>query len=536
MEIGTLCLVLVAPLPYWALGLPWLSSDRLRVAPLLGCALAGLYAEWAMIAALPVRTTVALALVVSCAVAIYRRHELGGASRALLEWLPFYWVSVLAASISPFPVLGSWSGDWLVLYQMGEAVAAGDLPKNMLTRPPLFGASTVPLWLLQPGLIPYQLMAAVASASAITTTFRFVRHLRANARLILLVPLVISPFFLHHTAAAWGKFLAGGLVVAALIEALRRQQLPAALLFALAVAVHEGFVIWAPCLLLCQVHGRSWRSALKGLLLMAGAGVFIVSPYVLWVIAKYGLGAKIAASPVLNGVIPLPWWQRTGLGILASFIGWGPIQVMVRWCSNPDAGSLKVIVKESYWLATSWITTLASTMVGFLLPFLIAIPSLRASPRRAALSWPGVWTNVGIGIAVFLNSALAAFYSNEGTMQNALLPLALIVYAYLVTELGSLEDRASAALRQVTWLSIATGTAPWLILNAGISAALWLSAGVRQRFALGSEGDYFRVVDNHLHPLGLAVFPAVPCLCVVLLVGWFSLPTWRIGGRWSVSG
>src|SRR5207249_3237255 len=110
-----------------------------------------------------------------------------------------------------FPVLGSWSGDWLQMYQMGEAVAAGNVPSTMLARPPLFGASTAPLWLIEPGLIPYQLMAAVASAAAITTTFRFMRFLRPNAGLMLLVPLVISPFFLHNTAAAWSKLLAGAL-------------------------------------------------------------------------------------------------------------------------------------------------------------------------------------------------------------------------------------------------------------------------------------------------------------------------------------
>jgi hypothetical protein len=77
------------------------------------------------------------------------------------------------------------------------------------------------------------------------------------------------------------------------------------------------------------------------------------------------------------------------------------------------------------------------------------------------------------------------------------------------------------------------GTVPWVVLNAGISAGLWLSAGLRQRFAVGSEGDYFRVLDHHLQPLGLTVFPAAACLAAVLLIAsfWVSTSLRKEAGR-----
>lgn len=526
MSVAALWLLVVAPLPYWALGLPWMSADRVRLAPLVGCALAGLYAEWAMIAGLPVLPAIGIAVVASAAVVVYRWRRLGDATEAILEWLPVYWVSVLAASLSPFPVLGSWSGDWLILYQMGEAVIAGDLPRTMLTRPPLFGASTAPLWLLQSGLIPYQLMAAVASAAAVTATFHFMRFLRPNASRLLLVPLMLSPFFLHHTAAAWSKMLAGALVLAALVEAFRSQRVAGALLFALAVAVHEGFIIWAPCLLLCYAAGpERWRGLLKASMPMAAAGVLIVGPLVAWILWKYGLDAKVVANPAVTDTIPMPLPQKTALGILASFIGWGPFEVVARWAGHADATASGTIAKEGYWLITSWNTTVAATMAGFLLPFVGALREIRRTPRPGALPGLGAWATVGLTIVIVLNSALAGFYSSEGMTQAALVPLVLGVYAVLATQLAPLGNDALAPLRRVALLTIVVGTLPWLLLNAGTSAGLWLSEAMRQRFLSGSEGDYFRVVDNGLQPLGMAAFPAVPCFCVVLLIT--SLAVWR---------
>jgi hypothetical protein len=525
VSLSSLLLIAVAPIVYWGLGLPWLIGNRrIALAPLLGCALAGLYAEWAMIAGLSVPIVSAGALVASLGVSVYRARHSEGLKTDFLEWLPFYFVSVLIAALSPFPVLGHWGGDWLITYQMGEAVMSGSLPASMLTRPPLFGASTAPLWLFQRGLIPYQVMAAVASAATVTATLRVVRFLSPSARALLMLPLVLSPFFLHNTAAAWSKLLAGAFVLIAIVEALQSKRVASALLFALAVAVHEGYIIWAPCVLLCHAVGPGrWRAVARAAGAMAVAGLIIVGPLLLWVLVKYGLAAKIAASPSVTdrAASTVPFATKSVLAVLTAFVGWGPIEVIARWLGQPHPASSAVVAKEGYWLITNWITTLSGTLLGFLFPFLVAHRALRSAPRPA--TWPplgAAWAIVGVSVAVLMNGILPGFYSSEGTAQNALAPLQLGIYAGAVSLLAS--NQRLEALRRVCAITALAGTLPWLLLNAGTSMGLFASASFRERFRTASEGDFFRVIDNGLKPLGMAAFPVVPlAMCAALVAVYF---------------
>src|SRR5438477_1746506 len=176
MNLTALLLALVAPLPYWALGMPWaFASRRTMLAPLVGCALAGITAEWSMMAHLPVGRTVVVLSGGSAIASAWFWNRRGEAKDAALEWLPCYFVSILAVSLSPFPSIGTWSGDWLLNLRVGEAVFGGSLPAPMLKRPPLLAAATAPLWTVRGGLYPYQITVAVASASALTATLQFLR-------------------------------------------------------------------------------------------------------------------------------------------------------------------------------------------------------------------------------------------------------------------------------------------------------------------------------------------------------------------------
>jgi hypothetical protein len=525
MRIDAVLLVLLAPLPYWALGLPWLLRGDLRripLAPLVGCALAGFYAELALIFGLPVRATVGILVLASAAVAgrsVRRTHP--AVARAFAEWLPIYLFSVLAASISPFPVLGNWEGDWFLLYEMGRSVLDGVLGPGMLARPPLFGAAATPLWVFSDGLAAYQLMAAVASASAVTAMLAFIDHHWPKTPRFVLVPFLLSPFFLHHTAAAWAKLLAGGLILSAIVEGLRNQRLASAALFALSVAVHEGSIIWAPCILLAHADGgRGWRGALRALGPMAMFGLVIVGPLEAWILVHYGLAAKIASNPVItdSGAMPTPFWLKTAMAVLTTFVGWGPISSVARWLRRPSPASMAVVSKEAFWLITSWVTTLAGTLLGLLFPFLVAgrrwfdsSTLRRLLVGRAALG--------ALGFAVLANALLTGFYSNEGTMQAALIPLALLLYGIMVGPVGAARSAGRARVRTMSTLMAIAGSLPWIALNLTASTGLWLSAGFRARMQVASEGDYFRVLDNHLAPLGMAAFPQVPLLCVVLLAG-----------------
>jgi hypothetical protein len=136
---------------------------------------------------------------------------------------------------------------------------------------------------------------------------------------------------------------------------------------------------------------------------------------------------------------------------------------------------------------------------------------------------------VGIAIAVVFNGVLAGFYSNQGTMQNGLVPLGLGASAVLAAHFAALGAEGLAATRRVAWFTVLIGTLAWFVTNAGTSAGLWLSASFRRRFLTGSEGDYLRVLQDRLHPLGTSAFPAVPCLCAALLL--LTLLIWRRSAR-----
>jgi hypothetical protein len=435
---------------------------------------------------------------------------------AFREWLPIYFVAVLAASLSPFPVLGHWEGDWLLLYEMGQSVIQGHLAGDMLARPPLFGAAAAPLWIVSHGLIPYQLMAAVASASAATVMFSFIEHFRPRAPRIVLLPFLLSPFFLHNAAAAWSKPLAAGLIVAAVIEGLSARRWVSSALFALAVAVHEGSIIWAPSVLLVHLSGSTgWRSAARALGRLALTGLLFAGPLEIWVLMKYGLTAKMAMSPVVADSGKTSFLAKTVLAVISTFVGWGPIVDALRWLRSPNPTAYATASKEAYWLVTSWITTLAGTLVGLLFPFILV--------RRAArdlFAHLGTWPILGLAIAVVMNALLTPFYGNEGTMQVGLVPLGYVLYGLLAARVARLDDQRDVPIRRMAWLMGLAGTLPWLLTNACTSAGLWLSAAFRERIRTGSEGDYFRVMQNRLEPLGMAAFPEVPLLCCVLLIGW----------------
>jgi hypothetical protein len=253
---------------------------------------------------------------------------------------------------------------------------------------------------------------------------------------------------------------------------------------------------------------------------MVAAGLLLAGPIVFWIIAEHGLAAKVAANPSITDLdaVPMPVALKTVLGVIATFVGWGPLEVLVRWFGSGDATSSSVVAKESFWLITNWVTTLAGTMAGLLVPFLFALRALKEAPRFSQpLPW-GLRQTVGVGIAVVLNSALAGFYSNQGMMQAALIPLGLGAYAVLAARLAATAESGSIPLRRVAWATAVIGTAPWLLMNVGTGVGVRFSPTVRARFLAGSEGDYIRLLSYHLEPLGMAAMPAVPCLAAVLLI------------------
>lgn len=536
-----LVLVVLGPLPFWALGLPWVmraEPRRIPFAPLVGCSLAGLYAEFALILGLPVRVAVGALVVLSAVAAIAgsRRGKLPLA-RALAEWAPLYLISVLVASLSPFPVVGSWSGDWFLLYKMGQSVLGGTLQADLLARPPLFGAAAVPLWIVAGGLPSYQIMAAVASASAVTAMFALIDHYWPRTPRFVVWPLLASPFFLNHTAAAWGKFLAAGLILAAILEGLLARRIASAALFALSVAVHEGSIVWAPFVLVAHASGGTgWRGAVRALGPMALCAALIVGPLQAWILIRYGLAAKVASSPVITDshAIPTPFWLKTVLAVVTTFIGWGPAENLLRWIRGPHPLSGATASKEIYWLISSWYTTLAGTLVGLLFPFAIVPRRQLASPALDQLLH-SKGALAALAFAIVATAALCGFYGAEGTMQAALVALALGLYGLGVGPLGMDGRAGRERIRAMTRLMVVAGTVPWTIVQVSMTAGLRWSPWFRTRLlaAAASEGDYAIIVDNHLTPLGMSAFPEVPLLCLALLGGWMFVRHSQGGSIWG---
>jgi len=523
-------LLLGAPVPYWALGLPWVAGTaRLRWAPLVGCAVAGLGAEWAMIAHLPVRASCATLVCLSGLIAALRlrRAPLANLGQVLVEWIPLYLLTALAVAVVPFPIVGSWSGDWYLNLRVGQAVTAGMLPAEMLKRPPLFGAATAPLWVVADGLVPFQIFAAVSSAATLLAIHHVMRWLRSGIGLMWLMPLLATPFFLHDTAALWAKLIAGAFVILAVMEAVRGARLASAIAFALAIASHEGFIIWLPFLLLCHARaGRGWRAAARALPSLAATGIVLAGPIVVWAVLAHGLRARVAANPVvtthaLMATDTMRPAVRIFLSVVTAFVGWAPLDELSLWFHRPQAWSAAVVGKEIYWVLGSWISTLAGTLFGFLLPFAAVAPALFREPRSPwrAVFKPGLLA--GVAVAVFLNGAMSGIYCVWGMMQAALSPLALGAYVLLAVTLASHGERARSELRRVCWASLLIGALPWLLVNAGTTAGLWMSAGFRERFATSSESDYIVVLENHLSALGMVAFPFAPLVCLAgLFVFW----------------
>lgn len=524
--MSVVLLAVAAPAIYWVLGAPlalWMAGERHgRYAWLLGLAVAGLTAELAVIAGVPVHwLLVAVAAVMATLVIIWRERLLRG--HLAEEMALAYTVALFAASVSPFPILGSWSGDWLHGYELGRALLAGELPGSMLARPPLFGGAMVPLHLIVGDLASLQVMASVASAGAGLAVMELgAAVFRRAPPLKFLLPLLLSVFFLHHTAAAWSKLMAGGLLVLSWAQLLTASPGPAekrrsALLFASAVATHEGSIVWAALTFLLMVWPLQWRSLVRDGLRLGSAVLAIAGPFVIWSVMKYGLAARVAANPAISDVTATPLPVKVALVTLSTFIPWSPGVVLARWLSNPAPFSSAIVAREAYWLATSSVTLLAATFVGMMVPALVALGPkgmMRAlrplGANRAAWLW-------GMVIGTLLTSLLAPFWSADGCMQAAHAPIALVLFALLAEQ--ALHD---GKLRRLVISTLCLGFFPFVLLNAAVSAGLTFSPSFEARVRTGSEGDYQRILDHGLQSIGLSTFPWLACVILGSLALWLN--------------
>ncbi|MEM1057812.1 MAG: hypothetical protein AAGK14_01075 [Verrucomicrobiota bacterium] len=541
---------------YAALGLPWLLGLRpgwWRLAPLVGAGLAGLGATWAWMLGLPAAGGLAgavLAAAVPAAIYLRRpsvRRELATALPAVVrEGLAWYLLSLFVMSLSPFPILGPWGIDWHMMLRTGECVLLGlPLERYMLPRPAMAGAGAVPLWLLEPGLPTFQVFGAVLAAGGLAAgvalareTFRRDDHSSSLASWRLAYPLALSPFFLLHATACWGKLLSGGLAAAAigLMITLNRQSdrtvlatwWPPALLFGLAVATHPGALVMLPLVLLAARPALAerldigWWCRWGGRLLLVGlALILFYGVYDLWTSQQYGAEAKRASNPAFDPVQRAKFGGSVLLNTLATLVTnfislwpFDPVTFDLLRAAGPDSTVFLV-----GWNLVIFATVLASTFVGQFWPFL----ALRVEGR-------GLWvflreqTSIrwGVGLAGVLvaHAIILANVSPHGTAQNALLGISLLGFGWV---LAFWEQAVPATRARVLRLTFYVGTLAWLLPNAiSLVAIRYGFLGVGHQM----DDDY----GFYHAPLELPLVPvtAFPWLQLVLLG--LTVLAWRAKG------
>lgn len=519
-------------IPYWLLGLPFTlpfvtgeDTNALRLTPAVGCAIAGLIEEWAMLAGVPRLLATCIVLVLAAAVSLLMGWRSARAVlRSILEFLPLYFVAVAICCISPFPVLGVWSGDWLVYYRSGHAILTGNMPVDLLGRPPLFGAGAIPLWLVRDGLPSYQIFCAVASAGLISVMHYALGRFRPGRRHLPLLCLVaITPFILHNSAAAWSKQLAAALLLAGFVGEVstgwagerKLTQFVPPVLFALSIGVHQSSLIYLPAIILMTPTRQSGKYILRRTLMYIVLIAVVAGPYELWTISHYGIQAKVAANPVITDRTDLNLISNTALVFVTGFVGWAPVVDLARWVRSSHPLDPAEALKQGFWLLASWVTTMAGTLLGTLGPFLLLKPLHKGiRPSTAGI----ISTSAGrvilaISSILLLNAVLNPFWSSYGVMQTGLEPLCLIGLLVLIAEAETTGWRFRLAFCSVLLL----GTVPWILLNGAVTLGLCLSEGFKARMASSSEGDYLSLIRTGLKPVGLESFPFIQIVAFSLL-------------------
>lgn len=501
-------------------------GKRIAWAPLWGVAVIGFSAELACIAGAPVAATILGVALVHIAIGGWLLGR-GSENRRLLgaELAGFwrmYLMALLPFVVAPFSTPGLWGGDWFVALESATHIWHRiPFTPELLARPPLFGAASIPLLLAGPLVPAFQVFCAVASACALQL---FRTGLRQPARHGLIWILAASLFFLQVTVNAWPKFLSAAFLLAAwqvLAAPSTGRMAVAGVFFGLAVASHQSAVLFAPLLLVRlfaspQPGGaRIWQLMALG---MAAAAV--VAPWELHTVAAYGWAAKIHANPAVSQRIDsMPGWLNAVLVGVGTFAAWGPFYVLYHWFSSSDRLALARIAHEAYWLVTSTFNSLAASLLGLVLPWWVALGG-RELWRRfrdfwSRLGWPA---RMALWIALAGQMWLNPYFSTDGSLHTGWVPAGLALTLWFVDSLGNAPVGEIGAILKWTLL---LGTIPWVAFNVALTVALVLSTKFRNLFF---DSDLQLLEKNGWTTLALGGFPWVQGMVagVGLLV--FKLP------------
>ena len=515
--VALLLVILVAPFWYFFVGYPVAAAlGRPRLALVVGLGLTGWACEFILVAGLPV--WVPLAGLV--AVGLCRFGEVQIQVHLREVYLVYTW-PLAAVLLTPFPGMGVWSTDWLYVFQTGQAVI-GNLPYGgpMLERPPLGGASCIPLWYLVDGLPTFQVWSAVTSAALVMVAMELYRELggmRTGVRVWL--PLLASCFFLHHTMLGWAKFLAAGLTLAGLFLMARPERrwnwTAGSVLFALSVATHQSAILYGPFVVRFSLRSGP-RVGVRRLLIALVAGLVFVLPFEVWTIRTFGLDAKVNANPALAQRNPNEsGGLRASFMMLSTFVPWNMVEDAAKcFGGGPVAPNL-------YWLATGVLTALAGTLLGSMIPFL---PLRRSPPAPRPWALPSRGFAACLCLAVVGNAVLSPYYAKWGSAQTGVVPVQVLLFVVLIRWL---DDAPTGTRASVNRLSLLLGVVPYALLAAGMTVWLRGVPAAHEAFLTWDDNDYEKLLaDADGRSLAFTLFPLGPLLALALL----AVPFLQRGG------
>ena len=522
--LHSIAVLVLAPLIYFAVGLPWaISTRRLGWAPLWGVGVLGIAAEFASILGADAAVAVVAVALLHLTLGgwlVWRAPDAGAEVR--FEFIGFarlYVIALIPMVAAPFAIPGGWGGDWAVALRSGESILrAVPFTSDLLARPPLFGAASIPLLLLGPTMGSFQVFCAVASGGALQL---FRSGLKADASPRLVWVLAGSIFFLQVTANAWPKFLCAAFLLAAWqaldAKGSRRVGVAGAML-GFAIATHQSAVLFVPLVLtrLLPPAGSAARKLGEATVVLLVAAALVV-PWEIHTILVHGWEAKVQANPAVSQrLAAVPAWLNVILVGVTTFVAWSPLEIMGHWAKAADRFSLLRAGHEIYWLVTETFNALAGSLLGLILPWWIALGSRdffgRLRGLWRAMGWPG---RTALGLALAGQMLLNPFFSSGGSLQSGWVPVGMALTLWFANELAD----APAELTRVTLNRIAWWSAgPWLVCNVALTAALVSSRGFRAAFA---DSDLRLLDQNGWVSLGMGGFPWLQGL---LLAGvfWFA--------------
>lgn len=525
--VGILLPILAAPVLFFAVGYPWavLAGAR-HFAALFGLAVFGLSAELAYISGQSTSLVIAGASVLH-GFALWRllareRNLEDSFIVHFRDFVPLYVLALIPLVCVPFSLPGRYAGDWIIAMESGRAIfERSALPGVALTRPPLFGAATAPLWLFGDALISYQVLCAIGSACALAV---FRSMLPREHRALLVWLLAGSLFFLQITAAGWAKFAAAAFLLASW-DSLKRQHkagcVRGACFAGLAIATHQSSALFLPLLLTRFFFVVSDRKNLRSQL--GGAAIFVLiataffAPWEFYTLAQFGTEAKAAANPAL-GARPedVPGWLNTLLVGVTTFVAWGPLEPIWAFIQERSPVDASFISRLVFWIATATFNTLGGTIVGVILPCWLVLGRRELSARFAKL-WKSIPTDQRLAwtIALLGQMILNPYYSPDGSLQTGWVPAGVALVLWLGWQLHTLETQSAQKVVRWTVLGFAT---PWLVFQLVLCGALRWSAAAGERFR---DTDFIYLQEHQLNSLGLTLFPVGPA--ILLFIAWRML-------------